>query len=281
MIEGLPSFLLAVLVFIFLPSLPSKSRYLNETERALEMKRLNLDSLNETTKGIDWQGVKRALTDPKAWIISILYSCMNLTLGSVSGFLPTIIKSLGYSNADAQLYSVPPYAVALVFMTSVAAISDRQKSRGLFVALVFAISSVGWILLLTVVGNQRARYFATFCVVIGGYAAIPLIMAWVSNNCPSQSQRATNLGMLNSIGQCLSILAAFIFPTPEGPTWRKGFGVNLAFNLLAIIIALSLTAYFRMENRRRDQREGGRPPAGTPQNFQEKYDLSPGFRYTP
>jgi hypothetical protein len=99
---------------------------------------------------------------------------MNLTLGSVSGFLPTIIKSLGYSNADAQLYTVPPYAVALVFMTSVSAISDRMKSRGPFVILVFTISSVGWIILLTVVGNQHARYFATFCVVIGGYAAIPL-----------------------------------------------------------------------------------------------------------
>jgi hypothetical protein len=100
-------------------------------------------------------------------------------------------------------------------------------------------------------------------------------MAWVSNNCPSQSQRAANLGMLNSLGQCLSILAAFIFPTSEGPTWRKGFGVNLAFNLLAIVIALALTVYFRMENKRRDKREGGKPHVGTPQNFQA-YDLSPG-----
>jgi len=206
---------------------------------------------------------------------------MNLTLGSVSGFLPTIVKSLGYSNAQAQLYSVPPYAVALVWMTLVSALSDRMKSRGIFVALVFAISSVGWIILLTVVTNNHARYFATFCIVIGGYAAIPLIMAWVSNNSPSQSQRATALGLLNSVGQCLSILAAFIFPSNEGPRWHKGFGVNLAFNLLAVIISLGLTAWFRWENKRRDRAEGGRPPAGTKQNFQDQYDLSPGFRYTP
>jgi hypothetical protein len=61
--------------------------------------------------------------------------------------------------------------------------------------------------------------------------------------------------MLNSIGQCLSILAAFIFPSNEGPRWRKGFGVNLAFNLMAICIAFGLTTYFRMENRKRDRRE--------------------------
>jgi hypothetical protein len=59
-------------------------------------------------------------------------------------------------------------------MTLVATISDRLKSRGIPVIVVFTISSVGWIILLSVVHNQRARYFATFCVVIGGYAAIPL-----------------------------------------------------------------------------------------------------------
>lgn len=90
--------------------------------------------------------------------------------------LEYVVKSLGYSNANAQLYTVPPYAVALVFMTLVSAISDRMRSRGIFVALVFTISSIGWIILLAVVDNNHARYFATFCIVIGGYAAIPL---WV------------------------------------------------------------------------------------------------------
>jgi hypothetical protein len=71
MIEGLPSFILSVMVFLFLPSLPAKSRYLTEDERTLEIKRLNLDSLNESDTGIDWGGVKRALTDPKAWIVAV------------------------------------------------------------------------------------------------------------------------------------------------------------------------------------------------------------------
>ena len=101
-------------------------------------------------------------------------------------------------------------------------------------------------------------------------------MAWVSNNSPSQSQRATGLGMLNSVGQCLSILAAFIFPTSEGPKWHKGFGVNLAFNLLAICISLGLTVYFHFENRKRDQREGSRPAEGKPVKFEE-YDRSVGM----
>jgi hypothetical protein len=45
----------------------------------------------------------------------------------------------------------------------------------------------------------------------------------------SESQRATYLGMLNSIGQCLSILASFSFPDKEGPRFIKGITLNIAF----------------------------------------------------
>lgn len=75
---------------------------------------------------------------------------------------------MGYTNASAQLHTVPPYAVAFVFMFTIATISDKLSSRGLPVASVFIISSIGWIILLVVESNQHARYFATFCVVIGG-----------------------------------------------------------------------------------------------------------------
>lgn len=46
--------------------------------------------------------------DWKTYVVALLYSCMNLTLGSISGFLPTIIKTLGYTNSRAQLFTVPP-----------------------------------------------------------------------------------------------------------------------------------------------------------------------------
>ena len=130
LIEGIPSVVLAICVFFFLPSRPQKSRYIDENERTLAITRLNADSLNEGDNGIDWSGVKRAFTDWKTYVIAIAYSCMNLTLGSVSGFLPTIIKGLGYSAAEAQLYTVPPYAVALAFTMILSTLSDRFRSRG-------------------------------------------------------------------------------------------------------------------------------------------------------
>jgi hypothetical protein len=85
--------------------------------------------------------------------------------------------------------------------------SDRQKTRGFPVAAVFIIGIVGWSLLYGISpvhashSDLHVRYFGCICVVVAGYAAIPLIMSWQSNNTGSQSQRAVSLGMLNTIGE--------------------------------------------------------------------------------
>lgn len=75
-----------------MPSRPQTSRFLTENERTLCLTRLNAQGSQDSALGIQRAGVVRALTDWKTYVISIMYSCMNLTLGSVGGFLPTIIS---------------------------------------------------------------------------------------------------------------------------------------------------------------------------------------------
>jgi MFS family permease len=92
LIEGVPSLVLAICTALFMPGRPETSKYLNENERTLCLTRLNRDVTSDGRLGIQWAGVRRCLTDWKVYVISIAYSCMNLGLGSVGGFLPTIIK---------------------------------------------------------------------------------------------------------------------------------------------------------------------------------------------
>lgn len=80
----------------------------------------------------------------------------------------------------------------------------------------------------------------------------------------------------NSIGQSLSLAASFLFPSVEGPSYTKGSIVNIAFQAFGLLIALSMTLYYRFENKRRDEAEGGRPPAGTHLDTHEFYDKAQG-----
>ncbi|EGG11815.1 uncharacterized protein MELLADRAFT_33106 [Melampsora larici-populina 98AG31] len=267
LIEGIPSILIALAIIFWLPSRPDGTRFLKTSEKAIVLKRLKEDGVYEVR--VDWSGVKRAFTDWKSYAIAVLYSCMNLTLGSVSGFLPSIISSMGHEGPIAQLYSVPPYFVAFLVMTLISIGSSRYNTRAIPIAGVFLVSSIGWMILLLVNGYDHFRYFATFLIVIGGYAAIPLIIGWVSNNTGSESQRAISLGMLNSIGQLLAILSSFLF---SNSNWKLGFKVNIFFNLLAMMISILMRSYYIYENKRRDL---------VFENLDGKHDLSPGMFLLP
>ena len=198
-----------------------------------------------------------------------------------------MIKTQTIAHIQAQLFTVPPYAVALVFMLLMTTFSDRYQTRALPAASVFIIGIVGWTILLTVNAHKptaselHARYFGCICVVTAGYTNIPLIISWVSGNTGNQSQRAANLGMLNTLGQCMSLAAAFLFPSKEKPQFKKGCTVNIAFACLGLCIMLGMTTFYRLENKRRDKVEGGRPPKGAHLNTIEEFDLAPGFRYVP
>jgi MFS family permease len=105
LIEGCPSVVLAIAVALFMPTRPEKSKLLTGAQRELCLARLNAENNVDNRRGIDWAGVRRSLTDWKTYVVSVGYSCLNLGLGSVGGFLPTIIKGLGYSNAKVSQVS--------------------------------------------------------------------------------------------------------------------------------------------------------------------------------
>lgn len=78
--------LLAIFVFFCLPSRPDRSKYLSEDERTVQLTRLNRDSSLDTKGlGIDWAAVKHAALDWRTYVMAVMYSAMNLGLGSTSG----------------------------------------------------------------------------------------------------------------------------------------------------------------------------------------------------
>ena len=80
LIEGVPSVLLAICVALFMPSRPETSRLLSEDERTLCLTRLNAENSVDGRSGIDWNGVRRCMTDWKTYAVSIAYTCESLSL---------------------------------------------------------------------------------------------------------------------------------------------------------------------------------------------------------
>ncbi|OCB89282.1 MFS general substrate transporter [Sanghuangporus baumii] len=311
-VQGIPALILGLVAVAFLPDRPEMTRFLNEDERKIAIARMNRSISGDTGlvvyKGFlylraDFQKtvltiaceahVWAALKDWRVHVGGVIYFGLNCALASISAFLPTIIKTFGFTNAIAQLLTVPPYAVAAVVLTLTSYASDRFQHRGIFMAGASAVGGIGYLILLTVTNNVHAQYFAVFCITSGTYTTIGLIIAWYAHNLGSETKRATGIPMFMAIGQCGSVLGSHIYPSDEGPRYIKGFAVTCALEFLAALCSLILSSSFLyldklknafsqasyfLDNRRRD-RLHGRPKPEAKVDVSELADKAPTFRY--
>ncbi|TDL18778.1 MFS general substrate transporter [Rickenella mellea] len=279
-IEGIPAILMGVIAICFLPDRPEVTKYLSEEERKIAMDRKTRGTSGDMGAMVAKSHIAMAFRDYRIYLGGVIYFGMNCALASISAFLPTIIKTFGWTNAIAQLLTVPPYVVAAIVLVSCSYASDRVQSRGLFIAGSSFLGGIGYLILLTVHHNQHARYFATFCITSGTYTTIGLVIAWYAHNLGSETKRATGIPMFMAIGQCGSILGSHIYPSTEGPKYIKGFAISCALELLACLMGLVLSISYRMDNNRRD-RLYGKPSPQEKVDTSEFADKAPNFRYMP
>ncbi|KAJ2384823.1 hypothetical protein GGI05_004884 [Coemansia sp. RSA 2603] len=189
---------------------------------------------------------------------------------------------MGYTDAKAQLMTVPPYACAIVTLLLMCWNSDRTQRRGYHVAASAAIACIGYILLIS--SNKiGANYTGACFVAMGLYPIIPLMLSWVSNNNVGHTKRAIGIALLNTFGQCFATVGTQIYKSKTAPRFFMGYGVCLAFTVVMIVVSLALSYVLKRENARRDELYGEPMPL-TPQEQQEAiencvYDDHPSFRY--
>ncbi|KAF7964625.1 hypothetical protein HWV62_4768, partial [Athelia sp. TMB] len=174
---------------------PESTKYLTEEERKIAVDRMNRSGSGDTGAVVNKSHIKAAFLDWRIYLGGVIYFGANCALASISAFLPTIIKTFGYTNAIAQLLTVPPYACAAVMLTLFAYSSDRLQSRGFFMAASSSIAGIGYILLLTVLQNVHVKYFAVFCICGGTYTTIGIAIAWFAHNLGSETKKATGIPM--------------------------------------------------------------------------------------
>ncbi|KAI9507293.1 MFS general substrate transporter [Russula earlei] len=280
-IEGVPTLLLGLIAMAFLPDRPETTIFFTEEEREIALARANRDTSGDIGYHVNKSHIVDAFKDWRIYLAGVIFFGANAAGASISAFLPTIIKTFGYTNALAQLLTVPPYAVTGIVITISSWSSDRLLTRGPFVVIANAIGGIGCVLLLAVAHNNHVRYFATFCIVSGTYTTIGLVLAWFTHNLGSETKRATGTPLYIGIGQSGSILGSHLFPATEGPRYIKGFsgGCLLAGLLfLGTVCTCVLTTHFRYENARRD-RVYGKPIPNARVDTSELADRSPDFRY--
>ena len=159
---------------------------------------------------------------------------------------------MGYSALTSQALSTPPYLVAFVTVLLTAYLSDRHRTRGIFIIFHSLLAASGYALI-AIAGWQRAstawRYVGIFPSTIGFFSAITIIITWTINNQDSDSKKGTGVAMLNVIGQLGPLVGVNLYPDTDGPYYVRGMSICAAFMSAVAILTVVLSVLLAAQNR--------------------------------
>lgn len=236
-LEGIPSILIGIAIWFYLPDYPQTAAWLTPEERAFAIKRLGPYAPSMNDKHWDSAVAKETLLSPMFWLFAVQYFLMTNSLNAFGYFAPTIVASLGFEGYMAQLLTVPPNVVGMIVIIGNCLHSDRTKerSRHIIGALVFV--SIGY-LLLAVVNNWGARYFAVCIIACTNAAVLPFVAHRTATVSGSTATALATGGMI-AVANTGGITAPFLFPSENSPMYAMGNWTIFAF----LITAALLTGY--------------------------------------
>ncbi|NVZ66320.1 MFS transporter [Pseudomonas gingeri] len=241
LVEGLPSVLVAGLVYWLLPSTPKQAAWLSSEEKALLLNDMATPDRQPHAHRF------KELLNPITLMFSLIYFLLLMGLYGINFWLPTIIKGAGVNDTlTIGWLSAIPYLCAAVAMNLVARSADRTRRWGLHVGLAALVASAGF--LVTVLSDQQMvlSLFGLTLASAGILSALPLF--W---NLPTQRLNgvaaAAGIAFINSVGN----LSGFVGPSVMG--WlidrSQHTGTAIVFLSVTALLAGLLTLSHGANNR--------------------------------
>ncbi|OJD29111.1 major facilitator superfamily transporter [Diplodia corticola] len=259
-VEGVCTVGVAFCAMFILLDYPATSPALSLEEKQLATVRLIADTRSreaETStagaKLTHMQAFTAAVVDYRTWYFLVLLM-LNVGSGTISYFIPTLTKTLGYDGVTAQYMTVPIYVVAALVANCAAVAADRVQrrsggangARAPFVAAFLALGCACAVVCAAVT-HHVVRYVMTCFVAAGIWTALPLALAWISNtiNAPPE-KRAIVLALVNACGNLSSVYGSRIWPDRDAPDYRMGWGVTAGFLGAATVMVVISPVVFRI-----------------------------------
>ncbi|KAK5705617.1 hypothetical protein LTR17_021521 [Elasticomyces elasticus] len=251
-LEGLPSMLSSVLVWAFLPDYPETANWLSADEKARAAARLSIEGSHGNSGHMTWADAKATLTDWRLYAHYAVYFGISTPFSSLSLFTPTITAGLGYDGLQAQLMTVPPYAVAYVVTILVSWSADHFNARALHSALFATIGALGFLVSAVLPPDAYShRYGCLIVAASGAFSCIPPLLGWLSSNLFSTAAVGLAIAMNISFGAPGQIVGVWIYKASEKTRgYPTGHWTNAALLLFVAAGCMCLLVYYRVLNGR-------------------------------
>lgn len=186
---------------------PERAKWLSDDEKRYVDLRLRLSGVRSNTEEGDkfsWKLLFKTMVDWKVLLGIILAWANSVPNAAFKFTMPQIIKQLGFSTAQSQLLTMPPYVCGGIAAWLSGRFSDHLSWRMPFIVGPMSVLLVALAVLFNysknVADNVPAMYVGVVLAQIGIYPLLPGISAWTGNNLAPSWKRSIGLAWLLAAG---------------------------------------------------------------------------------
>lgn len=238
-VEGIITVVCGFALYFVLPDFPLNSRFLTPAQRQLAHVRILADrslTVHAVSKPLtSWQAFKAVVCDFKTWYFVIIYSVIIMGM-SISYFVPSILRNMGYTSVTAQWMTVPIWITGTVAQLSLSYSSDKTQDRRWHNTGLYGLCVVASIVS-AAISNTVGKYVMMCFLVAGLYTALPLVLNWASESIPFPDQkRSVAIAFINCTGHLAIIYGSYLWPSYNAPQHVLGWAVTAASCFLAVLL---------------------------------------------
>ena len=235
------------IVFLFIiPDNQTNASWLNKGDRLLSIQRVRVNQ-----QGIGNRQWKRyqfveALTDPLSWTF-VVYSLFSMIPnGGMTNFFSPIIRSFGYSPAQALLYGAPGGAVQIVSLVTSGLLGSRLHNRLLVSSNGLLIAILGMSLIASLPSDMKAGRLAGFYLNQTAICPFVAILSLISTNVAGYTKKTTVAAMY-LVAYCVgNIIGPQTF---RGASWAPAEFTFIGCYAICFVDVLLISWLYRRRNR--------------------------------
>ncbi|WQF86330.1 Putative major facilitator superfamily, MFS transporter superfamily [Colletotrichum destructivum] len=248
-IQGVVTFILAIVAYFILPDEPLTTRWLTPEERILANERILRDTVGNTGQTTTWSGLLEAAKDPKVWLFTLMQHC-HLGANGFKNFFPTAVETLGFNETITLVLTCPPYLIAGAISIAWSWSSGRFNERTWHITIAKSVAVFGFVLGCATL-NTGARYFAMVVFSVGTYAVNSIILGWVSATCSqTKEKKASSLAIVNCIAVASFIWTPYMWPKSDEPRYVMAMSSSAVLSIATALGAWAMRFWLMRENKK-------------------------------
>ena len=209
LVEALPPLIMCFVTWFLLTDHPKDAKWLRPEQR--EWLQGRLDSEQQQREAVHRYGLGEAMSNPRVWLLTLVYFGQNVSNYGLLIFLPQIVKSFGISTQMTGWVSAIPFVFAAMAMIFWGFRSDRSGNRATYVAGASALCAAGLAACIFIGTSHPVWMMVALILGIMGQQSIaptfwPLPTAMLSG-----IAAAGGIALINSVGNLGGFLGPYMF----------------------------------------------------------------------